>query len=499
MKTVGVLVVIIAMLFLLSAAHATIWYVHPDSTLNTIQAGLDSCADNDIVLVGPGTYVENIVWPNTQGIHLTSELGPDITIIDGDSAGSVLTIDNGIDTSTIIIGFTIRNGFAFYGGGILCSNHSAPKICGNIITSNIATSTGFDGGAGIACIDSSSPFISGNSIYSNTVYSSGSGIWCHYYSSPIIKDNIITDNVAFYGGGIFCSHHSSPIITGNTISNNQCLSVENNNMLVDYSRKVTNSIDFKRPPPSGGGIFLLDGCAPLIDGNSIFGNSAMIGGGIYCIGSSPTICNTTISENILGSLSPYGGGGIYIAGDSLLFINNIVTANVATFGGGICCEYASIIIDSCTISNNEHGGIYCNHAASVINYNNITNNIGYGVRNDWSGIIVNAENNWWGDSTGPYHPITNPSGLGDSVSDYVDYDPWLYSPWGVEEKPIVKPVKKHENLHATIFSGPLQLPEGKKCKVFDITGRVVEPDRIQPGIYFIEVDGVVVNKVVKIR
>jgi YVTN family beta-propeller protein len=54
-------------------------------------------------------------------------------------------------------------------------------------------------------------------------------------------------------------------------------------------------------------------------------------------------------------------------------------------------------------------------------------------------------------------------------------------------------------LGATIFRGPLQLPDGKKCKVFDITGRVVEPSKIQPGIYFIEIDGVVTQKVVKVK
>ena len=51
----------------------------------------------------------------------------------------------------------------------------------------------------------------------------------------------------------------------------------------------------------------------------------------------------------------------------------------------------------------------------------------------------------------------------------------------------------------TIFSGPLQLPKGIQCKVFDITGRVVLPDKIRPGIYFIEIDGRITQKVVKIR
>jgi hypothetical protein len=38
-----------------------------------------------------------------------------------------------------------------------------------------------------------------------------------------------------------------------------------------------------------------------------------------------------------------------------------------------------------------------------------------------------------------------------------------------------------------------------ECKVFDITGRVVEPTKIQPGIYFIEVDGKITKKVIKVR
>ena len=53
--------------------------------------------------------------------------------------------------------------------------------------------------------------------------------------------------------------------------------------------------------------------------------------------------------------------------------------------------------------------------------------------------------------------------------------------------------------YPNILSGPLILPEGKECRVLDITGRVVRPDRIKPGIYFIEVDGVIMQKVVKIR
>lgn len=68
---------------------------------------------------------------------------------------------------------------------------------------------------------------------------------------------------------------------------------------------------------------------------------------------------------------------------------------------------------------------------------------------------------------------------------------------GVEEKKTTIAVKK--NYGATIFSGPLLLPEGINCKVFDIAGRVVIPNKIRPGIYFIEIDGKITRKVVKVR
>jgi hypothetical protein len=58
---------------------------------------------------------------------------------------------------------------------------------------------------------------------------------------------------------------------------------------------------------------------------------------------------------------------------------------------------------------------------------------------------------------------------------------------------------KMSDYGVTILSGPLLLSEGKNCRVFDITGSVVMPDRIKPGIYFIEIDGNITQKVIKIK
>jgi hypothetical protein len=78
-----------------------------------------------------------------------------------------------------------------------------------------------------------------------------------------------------------------------------------------------------------------------------------------------------------------------------------------------------------------------------------------------------------------------------------DYTTIEYSPTGIQAQNIIS--VKGKPFVTTIFREPLRLPEGKKCRVYDITGRIVEPDKIQPGIYFIEIDGVVTQKVVKVR
>ena len=51
----------------------------------------------------------------------------------------------------------------------------------------------------------------------------------------------------------------------------------------------------------------------------------------------------------------------------------------------------------------------------------------------------------------------------------------------------------------TIFSGALRLPTGRNCKVFDITGRMITHDKIKPGIYFIEIEGEIQQKVIKVK
>jgi hypothetical protein len=103
------------------------------------------------------------------------------------------------------------------------------------------------------------------------------------------------------------------------------------------------------------------------------------------------------------------------------------------YSGAVSLLSASPTIQNSTITENEYTGIYSTGSQPEMSCNNIYNNHNTGVYNSTPGIIVNAENTWWGSKTGPNHPTLNPAGVGNSVSDGVDFIPWLTAPCGLPE------------------------------------------------------------------
>jgi hypothetical protein len=93
-----------------------------------------------------------------------------------------------------------------------------------------------------------------------------------------------------------------------------------------------------------------------------------------------------------------------------------------------CSSHSDAAIKSNDIENNTWYGVWSGDESDpVINYNNIANNgavDGYGVYNNDDEIEIDAKDNWWGDESGPYHPTKNPTGSGDEVSNYVEFEPY---------------------------------------------------------------------------
>jgi parallel beta-helix repeat protein len=182
------------------------------------------------------------------------------------------------------------------------------------------------------------------------------------------------------------------------------------------------------------GIYCTSTASPLITGNTISDNQLY---GIYCsYGATPTITENKVSNN--------GNSGIY-------------------------CLYSNATITGNTISDNQYHGVYINNSNTIINQNNIENNSNYGVYNNISTVIINAQQNWWGDATGPLDNSTdgwyNPDGQGNRVSDYVDYGAWLesrYLPGGVNTPPTVIIVDK-----------PFEVDEGS---TIEVTASGSDPD-----------------------
>jgi hypothetical protein len=251
----------------------------------------------------------------------------------------------------------------------------------------------------------------GNTISDNLSSYACGGILCSYGSNPTIEDNYIANNsVGFTCGGIGCVS-ANPYITGNTITGNE----------------------------SGlwmAGIGAGSGSAPVVHDNDITDNHSVYSAGVG-LEFNGTITNNRITGNIADSC----GGGITFETNSspTMIRHNLVDNNTAVRGAGIWCRgYSSPVIDSCTISNNNGDGVTCDSfSAPEIHYCNICDNTGYGVQNSEPTVLVDAENNWWGDASGP---CGAGPGTGDSVSEYVDFDPWLDRPVGIEEHRPVQPV-----------------------------------------------------------
>ncbi len=74
---------------------------------------------------------------------------------------------------------------------------------------------------------------------------------------------------------------------------------------------------------------------------------------------------------------------------------------------------------------------------------------------------------------------------------------WESNLTGIEETWVVS--KKDHSFGATIISGPLRLPKDEKSIVYSSIGRIVRPNHLTPGIYFIEINGQFVKKIVKVR
>jgi len=209
-------------------------FLHVPEVYPTIQSAVDAANDYDVVVVADGTYTgpgnRDIDFCG-KAITVKSENGPQNCIIDCNGGYAEphrgLIFRNGEESSSILDGFTIVNGYAYCGGAICCYD-SSPTIENCLITANTAyggpgRQSRFRGhGGGIYC-ENSSPTIENCLITANKVHGSykcGGGIYVNGDSKPIIKECTIARNSAGEGGGVCGIRTSTVIITNCAIIGN---------------------------------------------------------------------------------------------------------------------------------------------------------------------------------------------------------------------------------------------------------------------------------------
>jgi len=374
-------------------------YINVPDDFRTIQGAINDATDGDVVLVDEGTYFENINYKGkaiTVASHFildqdTSHISK--TIIDGSqpadpNKASVVTLNSGEDTTSVICGFTITGGTGTLvsnwewraGGGIFTLN-SGVRITNNIIENNFLTSTNTQALGGGINVYLGFTIIENNIIRNNHIEASnnfvvGGGVLLQ--ASGRIDNNTIINNKASYTGG------SDHYCVGGGVS---CISNTSNIFVSIHDNFISDNQVNSTTQARGGGLDLIKTNTKFA-GNIISKNRT--NGAFYNSGSGMSIILSEVSTVIDNNVFSYNGsengnytagGGLYISNSSPVISNNTFKGNQARYGGGIATEYgapkiiknilvhnkADSIGGGVALWNEEEGGVTKQHFSHQVN------------------------------------------------------------------------------------------------------------------------------------
>ena len=403
----------------------------------TIQAAIDAAAPGDTIEVEGGPYVEQLVI--NKNLNLVGIGNPIIeapaTRANREISGGDGRIYDWVVLLEDVDAFTF-SGFYVNGKADGNSNRFTGILVGNskgtISANEVVNIRGSEGGT-------SSIIIVGA-------------------QSDVTIENNQTSN--FYKGGIVALLDAKATITGNTVTGDGPITtIAQNGIQVGFGTTGTitnNTIKGIYYDGTGSyhaaGIAVVQSSNVLIDANDIEACDA----GISINANGQIIENITVADNYLttnhtGIRVDWNGtisGQRIIEGNEffdnysgiVMFDGEGWTINKNSFNSnnleGIALIDASVnnsILEN-TFTYNERGvylegsSAYGEPDNNIINNNYFSDNINYGVQvlGD-NPNVVNATHNWWGHQSGPYHPVGNDQGLGDYVSDYVDFSDYKTS------------------------------------------------------------------------
>ncbi len=316
----------------------------------TIQEAIDAAMDGDEVEVHPGTYFETIDFLG-KTITVRSSGGPEVTIIDAQQTGTVVTCNSGEGANTVLDGFTLTggvgtpsvNGFTDGGAGI-------PSV------------NGFTDGGGMYN-SNSSPTVT-NCTFSGNTADFGGGVY-NTNSSPMVTNCTFSGNTANFGGGM-CNNSSSPTVAGSTFMANSTPIVVSHAGGAIFSgwgshATITDSAFHDNEAWHGGALANVGPKSNLTIHNCLMtGNFSDVGGALFNQDAIATLTNCLILGNEVSGDFGVGGGILSLVDSaSLVVVNTLMAMNVAEGDGGAISHFfetAGTVIANSTITLNSAGG-----------------------------------------------------------------------------------------------------------------------------------------------
>jgi hypothetical protein len=120
----------------------------------------------------------------------------------------------------------------------------------------------------------------------------------------------------------------------------------------------------------------------------------------------------------------YGGA---TGGNVTIYRSSPYLSGVAVRGSGqdgVLASISNSVLTGSRLIGNLHGLRLFSSGTLALADSDVESNPRFGVFNGASSSLF-ARFNWWGDPSGPLDPVSNPGGLGDRVSERVDYASWL--------------------------------------------------------------------------
>ncbi|HUT31344.1 MAG TPA: right-handed parallel beta-helix repeat-containing protein [Sedimentisphaerales bacterium] len=379
----------------------------------TIQYAIDSVTGTVVtpafIHVAEGTYYENLVCDSFKfilGGYQSGTWARNIetyeTVLDGNSSGSVILAADMMD----IEGFTITNGLAWKGGGILCPDGESACIVANKVANNTATGTA----GGIGLYNGCDAFVSSNTIYQNVCSNTAGGGGMYVYNSHphILRNTIFANTTQGSGAAIRLSteYCESSVIKYNLFLANACTgNLQSGGALSMYGyddKVVGNTFVGNTATDRGGAVCIT--YYPAFFSKNVFcqNNASNDGGALYSYRTASTVKDNIFVDNSAGSK---GGAIRYAYHDSPHTLGNVIVGNSAPQAGGIYHDTHGGHILNNTIVQNDGGGICVDVRDKISTDNNIiAANTGYGLY-EVDGSLDFQSNNILANSTGDYYDL----------------------------------------------------------------------------------------------